>query len=153
MMKKGSGLEMVRTNAQVKLVSSSEVVDTLLVVLFFLFPEGEVLLEEFNDALGVTEVFFFELIDLIKGFLQSFISEITCRLVIFHDFVMEDREVKGKTELDWVARLHSNTVGFIVSFKGFLFDFLKLSILGILSDVTVVVTHHFDEESLGFSVA
>ena len=62
---------MVRTNAQVKLVWSSEVVDTLLVVLFFLFPEGEVLLEEFDDALGVTEIILLKLINLLESILES----------------------------------------------------------------------------------
>merc|ERR1712038_688657 len=133
--------------------ASSEVIDTLLVVLFLLFPEGEVLLEKFDDALSVAEVFFFELINLIEGFLQSLISKIAGGLMVLHDFVVEDREVKCKTKLDWVAGLHSNTVGFIVSFESFLFDFFKLSVLGILSNVTVVVTHHFDEESFCLSVA
>ena len=73
--------------------------------------------------------------------------------MILHDFVMEDRGVEGKTELDWVAWSKSNSVSFFVSLESLLFDFFELSSLGILSNVTVVVTNHFDKESLGFSVA
>ena len=88
----------------------------MVVTFLFLLPEGEVLLEEFDDALGVTEVVFLELIDLIKSLLESIIGELTGLGVILEDFVVEDGEVEGKTELDRVAGGKFNLVGFLVAF-------------------------------------
>ena len=83
---------------------SSQVVDLVFTgVLFFLFPESQILLEQLDDALGVAEVFLLEFIDLVKSFLEGFISEVASRLVVLHHFVMEHREIEGQAELDWVA--------------------------------------------------
>ena len=54
--------------------ATSQVVDSV-VALLFLFPEGKVLLEELNDALGIAEIIFFQLINLIKGFLQGAVGK------------------------------------------------------------------------------
>jgi len=121
----------------------------LVVTFLFLLPEGEVLLEEFDDALGVTEVVFLELIDLIKSLLESVIGELTGLGVILEDFVVEDGEVEGKTELDRVASWKVDGVSLFISLLSLTLDFLKLDLLGVLSDVSVVVTDHLDEESLG----
>ena len=121
----------------------------MVVTFLFLLPEGEVLLEEFDDALGVTEVVFLELIDLIKSLLESVIGELTGLGVILEDFVVEDGEVEGKTELDRVASWKVDGVSLFISLLSLTLDFLKLDLLGVLSDVSVVVTDHLDEESLG----
>ena len=134
-------------------ITSSQVIDIVIRVFFLFFPESKVLLQELDDTLGVAEVFLFKFVDLVKSFLESLVGEVAGGLVILHDFVMEDRGIEGKTEFDWVAWGKSNTVGFFVSCESLLFDFFELSSLGILSNVTVVVTNHFDKESLGFSVA
>jgi len=47
---------------------SSKVVNLVLLIILF-FPEGKVLLEELNDALGVTEVVLLELVDFVKSIL------------------------------------------------------------------------------------
>ena len=69
--------------------ATSQVVD-LVVALLFLFPEGKVLLEELNDALGVAEIIFFQLIDLIEGFLQGLVRKLAGLRVVLKDLVVED---------------------------------------------------------------
>ena len=80
----------------------SEVVD-LVSTLLLILPQGQVLLEELDDALGVTEVVLLKLVNLVESILEGLISKFASSLVVLHDFVVEDGEVKGKTELDWVA--------------------------------------------------
>ena len=80
----------------------SHVVDLSFLVLL-LSPKSEVLLEKLNDALGIAEVVLLELIDLVESLLESVVSEIAGLLVVFHDLVVEDREVKGKTKSNWVG--------------------------------------------------
>jgi hypothetical protein len=128
-------------------------VDLVAVVLLFLFPEGQVLLEELDDALGVAEIVFLEFIDLVKCFLKGAVGELAGGLVVLHHLVVEDREVKGETELDGIAWWELNLVSFVVGFERVLLDLLKLGLLGVLSDVAVVVADHLDEEGLGLTVA
>ena len=71
--------------------STSQVVD--LVVIFLLFPESQVLLEELDDALGVTEVILLELIDLVQSVLQGGVCELTGLGVVLQHLVVEDAEV------------------------------------------------------------
>jgi len=73
---------------------SSQVVD-LVVLAFFLLPESQVLLEQLNDALGVTEVVFFEFVDLVKCLLERAIGQVARSLVVLHHFVVKHREVKS----------------------------------------------------------
>ena len=84
-------------------ITSSQVIDIVIRVFLLFFPESKVLLQELDDALGVAEVFFFEFIDFVESLLKSLVSEVACGLVVLHDFVVEDRRVEGKTELDWIA--------------------------------------------------
>ena len=72
--------------------TSSKVVD-LVVTLLFLLPEGEVLLEKLDDALGVTEVILLELIDLVQSGLQGGVCELTGLGVVLQHLVVEDAEV------------------------------------------------------------
>ena len=127
---------------------SSQVIDGV-ITLLFLLPESEVLLEELDDALGVTEVVLLELVDFVESLLKGFVSELAGLGVILEDFVVEDREVKGEAELDGVASGEVDGVSLLVGLVGLVLDILKLSVLGVLSNVTVVVTDHLDEESLG----
>ena len=61
--------------------------------------------QKFNNALCVTEVvLLLKLFNLVESILESLVSEVASSLVALHDFVVEDREVKGKTELDGVQR-------------------------------------------------
>jgi hypothetical protein len=136
----------------VHIESSSQIVNGIVVVLLF-SPESEVLLEEFDDALGVTEIVFLELVNFVKGVLEGLVSEVAGGLVVLHGFVVEDREVEGKSELDRIARREVDGVGFVVSFEGRVLNFIKVITLGVLSNVTVVVSDHLDKESLGLSVA
>ena len=107
--------------------STSQVIDLVVITFFLFLPESQVLLEELNDALGVTEVILLELVDLLESILESLISKLTSGLVVFHNFVVEDGEVKGKTKLDWVAWWEGDLIGFFVGFESFLLDILKFS--------------------------
>jgi len=40
-----------------------------LFAILFILPEGQILFEELDNALGITEIVFFELINLVKSFL------------------------------------------------------------------------------------
>jgi len=73
--------------------------------------------------------------------------------VVLHDFVVEDGEVEGKTQLDGVARGELDGVGIVVGRECGLLDLLKLGALCVLGDVAVVVADHLDEESLGLTIA
>ena len=68
---------------------ASEVINVVASILLFFAPEGEVLLQQFNDALGVTEVVLFKLVDLVKCILETLVSEVAGGLVVLHDLVME----------------------------------------------------------------
>ena len=72
--------------------------------------------------------------------------------MVLHGFVMEDGEVEGKSELDRIAGREFDAVGFIVSSKGLLFNLIEVITLGVLGDVTVVISNHLDEEGLRLSV-
>ena len=73
------------------------------VLLLFLLPERKILLEEFDDGLGVSESLLINIVDLLEGVLQSLLTELAGHLVVLHDLVVEHREVEGKTESNWVA--------------------------------------------------
>jgi hypothetical protein len=81
--------------------SGSEVLDGVLFFLFF--PERKVFLKELNDGFGISESLLINIVDLLEGIRQSSFSEFASLLMVVHNFVMEDREVKGKTKSDWVA--------------------------------------------------
>jgi hypothetical protein len=125
----------------------SQVIDLVVAFLLF-FPEGQVLLEKLDDALGIAEVVLLELVNLVESLLEGRVSELASLAVVLQDFVVEDGEVEGEAELDWVARRQFNAVSLLVSCLGCVFDLLELIVLGILSNVTIVVTDHLDEESL-----
>ncbi len=110
----------------------SQIVDFVTTVFLFLLPEGEVLLEQFDDALGVTEVVLFKLVNLVERFLEGLVSELASSLMILHDFVVEDGEVQGEAELDGVARRQSDLVGLVVSLECLLLNLLQIVTLGIL---------------------
>ena len=137
---------MIKTKARL----SSQVVNLVIRIFLFFFPECEVLLEELNDALGVTEVVLLELIDLVESRLEGVVCELAGLRVVLQHLVVEDGEVKSKTKLDWVARWQLNGVSLFVRLSGLLLNILKELVLRVLSNVAVVVADHLDEESFCF---
>ncbi len=129
----------------------SEVIN-IVVAIFLLLPKGQVLFKKLNDALSVTEVVLLKLVNLVQSILEGLVSKFASSLVIFHDFVVEDREIKSKTKLDGVAWRKGNLIGLFVSFKSLLLDLFHKGTLCILSDVAVVVTNHLYEEGFRFTV-
>ena len=120
-------------------------------MLLFFFPEGEILLKEFDDGFGISEGFLIYVINLLKSIRESGFSEFTGLLVVVHNFIVEDREVKSKTKSDWVAGIQrfGRISSFLIVVKGSIFDDIKLITLGALSNVSVVISDHFVEESFG----
>ena len=111
-------------------------------------PEGQVLFEELDDALGVTEVILLKLVNLVKGILEGLVSKLASGLVVLHHLVVEDGEVEREAELNGVAWGKGNLVSLVVCLEGVLLDLLHEGALSVLGDVAVVVTDHLDEEGL-----
>jgi len=131
----------------------SEIVDFVVAVLLLVLPQGQVLLKELDDALGVAEVVLLQLVNLVESLLESLVGELASSLVVLHDLIVEDGEVEGEAELDWVARGKRNLVSLIVGLECGLLDLFHEGTLGVLSDVAVVIADHFDEEGLRLTLA
>ena len=125
----------------------------MVVTILFLLPEGQVLLKELDDALGITEVVFLELVDLVEGFLEGVVSELAGNLVVLHHFIVEHREVQGQAELDGVAWGECNLVGLFVGVEGLLLDLFEQISLCVFGNVAVIVADHLNEECLGLTLA
>ncbi len=67
----------------------SEVIN-IVVTVFFLLPKGQVLFKEFDNALSITEIVLFKLVNLVQCILEGLVSKFAGSLVIFHDFIVED---------------------------------------------------------------
>ena len=130
----------------------SKVVD-LVGILLLLSPESQILLEEFNDGLGIAEVALLELVNLVEGVLEGLVGKVAGSLVVLHDLVVEDGEVEGEAELDGVAGGKGDLVGGVVGLEGVGFGGIEVGTLGVLGNVTIVVADHLDEEGLWLTVA
>jgi hypothetical protein len=133
-------------------VSVSEVIDSVVVILLFL-PESKVLLEELDDALGVTEVVFLELVDLVEGILEGLVRECDGLLGVLLGLVVEHGEVERESELDGIAGGQGDVHGLLVGLEGGVLGGVEVGSLGVLSLVAVVVANHLDEEALGLPFA
>jgi len=130
----------------------SKVIDGVVVIFLFL-PESKVFLEEFDDALGVTEVILLELVDLVEGILEGLVGKCDGFLGVLLGLVVEHREVEGEAELDGIAGRKADVHGLLVGLEGGVLGGVEVGALGVLSLVAVVVTDHLDEEALGLPVA
>jgi len=128
---------------------SSEVFDGVL-LLFFL-PEGEVLLEELDDGLGVSEGLLIDVIDLLESIGESGLTKLTGLLVVVHHFVMEHGEVESQSQSDWVAGVEGlgGGLSMLVVLESAIFDSVELVFLGAFGNISVVISNHLVEESLG----
>jgi len=136
----------------VKLKTSSQVIDGV-VTLFFFFPESEVLFEELDDTLGITEVVLLELVNLVEGILQGLISESDSFLRVLLCLIVEHGEVESKAEFDRVAWGKFDLHGSLVRLECFVLSVVKALSLGVLSHVAVVVSYHLHKEALGLAFA
>jgi hypothetical protein len=121
-------------------------------LLFLFLPEREILLEELDDRLGVSEGFFINVIDLLEGIRECGFTKFTGLFMVVHHFVMEYGEVESKTKSDWVASVEGlgGALGELIVLEGSTFDGLELIRSGTLSNVSVVISNHLVEEGLGF---
>jgi len=128
----------------------SKVFNCVLLLLFF--PERKVLLKEFDDRFGISEGLLINVINLLESVGESSFSKFTGLLVVVHNFVVEDGEVKSESKSDWVASVQGlgRGLGMLIVIEGTIFDGVKLITLCALSNVSVVITDHFVEESFGF---
>ena len=71
--------------------------------------------------------------------------------MVVHNFVVENGEVKSKSKSDWVAGIQGLGAGLgkLIVLEGSVLDGVELITLGALSNVSVVVTDHLEEECLG----
>ena len=127
----------------------SKVFNIVLLLLFF--PEREILLKEFDDGFGISEGLLINVIDLFESVGESFFSKFTGLLMVVHNFVVEDGEVKSKSKSDWVASVQGfgRRLSKLIVLEGSVFDGIELISLCALGDVSVIITHHFVEESFG----
>ena len=127
----------------------SEVFDG--VVTFLFLPKAEIFFEELDDRFGISESLLVNVVNLLEGIGQSGFSEFTGLLVVVHNFIVEDGEVKSKTKSDWVAGVQGfrGGLGELIVLEGTILDGVELISLGALGDVSVVVTNHFVEEGFG----
>lgn len=81
----------IQNNLVHKSLSSrvSQVID-LVALLLFVFPKGKVLLKKLDNALGITEIVFFKLVNLIKSILESLVGKLAGGFVVLHNFVVEN---------------------------------------------------------------
>jgi len=120
-------------------------------LLFFLFPKGKILLKKLDDGFSISEGFLIYIVDLFKSIRQSLFSKFTGLLVVVHNFIVEHREVQGKSQSNWVAGIQSlgSSLSLCVVFKSTIFDSVKLITLSALGNISVVVTDHLVEEGFG----
>jgi hypothetical protein len=130
-------------------VGRSEILNGVLLLL--LFPERKILLEKFDDALGISEGLLIDIVDLFEGVRQSLLTEFTGLLVVVHHFVMEHGEVESQTKSDWVAGIQTlrRGLGKLVVVQSTILHSIELVLVGALGNISVVISNHFVEESLG----
>ena len=96
---------------------------------------------------------FREVFNVSNGIIKSLFSHFTSFTWLIHYLIIKDREVKGKSESDWVGGLEvlvGEVSGVIIGGESFFSDFLVSFTFGVLSDVPVVVTFHLEEEDFAF---
>ena len=65
----------------------SEIINGVLII--FLLPKREILLEELDDRLGVSEGLFVDLVNLLECVTESLLTKGASGLVVTHDLVVE----------------------------------------------------------------
>jgi hypothetical protein len=120
------------------------------VLFFFLFPERKVFLKKLNNRFSISESFLINIIDLFESIRQGLFTEFASLLVVVHNFVVEDREVKSKSKSDWVACVQRFRGGLskLIVLEGTVFNDLELVSIGALSNISVIISDHFVEETL-----
>jgi len=128
----------------------SEVLNSVLLLLFF--PERQVLLKKLNDRLSVSEGFFINIVDLFEGIRQCLLTKLTGLLMVVHYFVVEHREVKGKSQSDWVACVQTlRSLGsHLVVLEGTVLNSLEVLLRCALGNISIVISDHFVKEGFGF---
>ena len=81
----------------------SQILDSILLLLFL--PERKILLEKLDDGLGISEGLLINIIDLFERVREGSLSKLAGLLVVVHNLVVEDGEVKSKSKSNWVASI------------------------------------------------
>lgn len=80
-------------------------------------PEGEVVAEELHDKSAVAVRLLGQRVELGNGVVESLLGKMASTVWRVEDLVVEDGEVQGETETDWVSRceLGLSDVGSVLS--------------------------------------
>lgn len=94
---------------------------------------------------------FLDVLDVSDGIIESLLGKIAGLSWVIQALIVEDRVVKGQSESDGVGGFKlgvGDVRGSLVGFVGTLGDFLVDLSLGVLRNVSEVVTLHFEVENL-----
>jgi len=116
---------------------------------FLLFPESQILLEQLNDAFGVTKVLLVQLVDLVQGRLERPICDFAGTSVVLEDLVVENGEVQREAQLDRIAGGKVDLVCLLITLESLLLGLIELVPGGVLTDVAIIVANHLHEEGFG----
>jgi len=118
-------------------------------------PQSKVVSDELHNSGRVLVLFLVQMLDVSNSVVESLLGKVAGLGGLVHDFVVEDREVKGKTKSNGVGGLKvlgGNIRGLLVGIEGTVSNTL-VSITGsVFGDVSEVITLHLEEENLGFGV-
>lgn len=122
----------------------------VVISIFLFLPQCQILFQQLNDWLGISEVIFSNIINLFQCLLKTLICQLNSLFVIFHDFIVKDWEVQSKSQFDWVASMKLNFVCWLVGLESFFFNVFQFFVLGSLCNVPVVICNHLEEKSFCF---
>lgn len=68
-------------------------------------PECQIVSQKLHDGRWVTVLFLLQVFQVRDGIIEGGFSKLACQVRWAHNFVVENRVVKGETKTDWVRRL------------------------------------------------
>ena len=125
----------------------------IIVVPHFAGPKSEIIPDELHDGGGVFIAIFLDGLDVCDGIIEGSLGNLAGHGLVAHDLIIEDGEIQGETKSNRVGGfelLVGDGGGAFVGFHGEELGILVLVVLGVLADVTMVVSLHFHEKHFGF---
>ena len=133
------------------------VVITILIIFQLRSPKSQVVSHQLHDSSWVLVVALLNVFDVSNGIIEGGLGQLTSLLRIVLDLIIEDWEIEGQTESDWVSSLElglGKSQGLFISLKSLVSSLdveFALSILNLeLSQISIVISLHFKEEDLSF---
>jgi len=118
-------------------------------------PESKVVSDELHDGGSIFVDILLKLLNVSDGLVEGLLGELASLGGVVHDFIVEDREVKGKSESDGVSGLkvsvgNLRSVG--VCLEGIVSGLLMEVSDCVLGNISVVVSLHLEVEDVGLGV-